>query len=39
MYLRNKEIDIISSDNVSKFYRYVNNKLGNTKTVSVFTSY
>ena len=26
-------MDIISSDNVGKFYRYVNNKLGNTKTV------
>jgi len=26
-------MDIISSNNVGKFYRYVNNKLGNTKTV------
>jgi len=27
-YLPNKEIDIISSDNVGTFYRYVNNHLG-----------
>jgi len=26
-------MDIISSDNVGQFYRYVNNNLGNTKTV------
>jgi len=33
VYLRKKEMDIISSNNVGKFYRYVNNKLGSTKTV------
>jgi len=32
-YLRNKEMTIIPSDNVGKFYRYVNSKLGNTLTV------
>ena len=29
-YLRNKEMNIMSSDNLGKFYRYVNNKFGNT---------
>jgi len=28
-----KKMDIISSDNVGKYFRYVNNKLGSTKTV------
>ena len=33
LYLRNKELDVISSGNVGKFYRYVNNKLGSRQTV------
>ena len=32
-YLLNKEMDIISSSNVGRFYRYVNSKLGSNKTV------
>ena len=33
LYLRDKEMNIISSGNIGKFYRYVNNKLGNARTV------
>ena len=32
-YLQSKENDIISSSNAGKFYRYVNSKLGSTRTV------
>ena len=32
-YLRNKELDIDSSGNIGKFYRYVNNKLDSRRTV------
>ena len=33
LYLRNKEMDIISSNNIGKFYRYINSKLGSPRTV------
>jgi len=32
-YFKNKEMHIIISNNVGKFYRYVNGRLGSTKTV------